>query len=471
MKYSLQKKLSVIGIGLIVLFIILNIVLTYFFIIPFSTYMSQKEMENIAQIISSEKNYESDAFLDIIEEIDEDINVQITIMDSDKNIICTTRTNDYRRNRIGKIVESLFDNNYEKIEEGQTIALRGSKEGNNRITVRVIKKVADNRYAVMFRSYRSLQNARNSAILFDLIVGVILIFLGLIVVHRASAKLLYPIKKMTETAEHISNLEFDNKVEITTEDELGQLGKSINKMSEHLEENVERMQEDIENRKRLVRNLSHEIKSPIAVIMGYADRMKAIISKNPERAMEYCEIISNESGRVDILVKEMLELSKLEHRVEELYLEQISVASFFQNLQKRFMEEHMEKMVSLQIESKENDVIVADSILLERAICNMLNNAYYYGENENLKIKLKGCWNENFYEISVYNSGSSVAEDKINSIWDAFVKVDKARQRGRQGSGVGLSIVKEIVDSHGGYYKVLNVEDGVIFTIAIPKKD
>jgi signal transduction histidine kinase len=111
--------------------------------------------------------------------------------------------------------------------------------------------------------------------------------------------------------------------------------------------------------------------------------------------------------------------------------------------------------------------IQADFTLLERAVHNLLGNAVAYGSLENLEIRLQGLQKEDYYEIRVYNSGNGIPKENMGNIWDAFIKADKARTRGKQGSGVGLSIVREIVEAHNGYYSVSNVDEGVEFLIAV----
>ena len=318
MKKSLKKRICVIGMVLVVLFIAINIILTFFFMIPFSVRLSMKQMEQIALTMMDETSYSDERFNDYIEQIDEDMNTAVTVIDGEKNVISTTKLSEYHKKAVGEMSSILFDRTKEQLDAGETISMsRNSNRRENVILVRVIKKVADDRYVILARSYRSLENAMHSAIVFDLLAGIVIVLIGTVIVSGLSQRLVVPIKEMQQTAEHISNLKFDTKVKIRSQDELGQLGQSINRMSDHLEENVEQLQNDIENRKRLVRNISHEIKSPVAVIMGYADRLKVVLQKNPERALHYCEIISNESSRVDILVKEMLEFSKLEQRTGE----------------------------------------------------------------------------------------------------------------------------------------------------------
>lgn len=468
MKKSLGKKLCFVGVALISLLVLLNIGLTYFFLIPFSTYLSGKQMEKLAKTMTSRDDYTEEKFMEYIEQINDDYNTQVTIVDEEKNIICTANVKDYRRKKLGNITSQLFDSNFKKLQQGETATLTRSKENTNRIDIKIIKKIADNRYAILTRSYRSLQNATNSAIIFDILAGIVLILTGFVVVYCISRRLVIPIRKMTVAADHISNLEFGVKVDIQTEDELGELGKSINKMCAHLEENMEQLQDDIDSRKRLVRNLSHEIKSPVAVIMGYADRLKAVVSKNPEKAFEYCEIISNESTRIDILVKEMLELSRLGQQTEELHPETFMVERLFQALNKHFHEENIGRDIRYLEEYDKEDKIRADYMLLERAVYNLLRNAVTHGEAEDMILKINGRRNGEYYEFLVYNSGSFIKEEEANSIWEAFSKADKVRTRGKkQGTGVGLAIVREIIEAHEGYYSVKNTEDGVEFLVAV----
>lgn len=468
MKKSLGKKLCFVGVVLISLFVLLNIILTYFFLIPFSTYLSEKQMEKLAMSFLNRDDYSDEKFMEYIEQINEDWNTQVTVVDEKKNIICTTKVTDYKRNKLGASTSQLFDSNYQKLQQGKTAALTKNKENTNRVNVKVIIKIADDRYAILSRSYRSLQNATNSAIVFDIFAGIVLIVIGFFVVYKTSRRLVVPIREMTETANHISNLEFDTKADIKTEDELGELGKAINKMCGHLEENMEQLQADIESRKRLVRNLSHEIKSPVAVIMGYSDRLKAVVLQNPEKALEYCRIISDESTRVDILVKEMLELSRLGQMTDELHPESFMAERLFQALNKRFHEENIERDIQYLEEYDREDKIRADYVLLERAIYNLLRNAVTHGEPDNMVLKINGRRNGAYYEFRVYNSGSFIKEEEVNSIWEAFSKADKVRTRGKkQGTGVGLAIVREIVEAHEGYYSVKNIGDGVEFLIAV----
>ncbi len=470
MKQSLGKKVCWIGTLLILAFVIINMVLTYFFMAPFSSFFYREQMATIGKSIQKISLENKEDFETNLEMIDEDRNVKVTVMDKEKTVYYTTKAFLKEKSQYWKLSMELFDSERKTIEQEKPVFLTRKRQGKNNkhsIQVIMIQKIAENRYIVMSRSYQSLQNAMYTALIFEMLVGILLVIVGWVVTYRLSHRLIVPIEKMTITAERIANLDFDSRVEVTTMDEIGQLGNSINKMSEQLEKNLTQMQEDIENRKRLVRNLSHEMKTPMAVIMGYADRLKVILTKNPEKALEYCDIISNESTRVDMLVKEMLDFAKLEEKVDVLNRETISAKNFFETLATQFQQEKPDVDISYNDSYRENDVIVADNLLLNRAVTNLIRNAVTHSALQSFSIQVSGERKGEYYEIKVYNTGSSIAETELTSIWEPFSKVDKVRTRGKQGYGLGLSIVREIIEAHEGYYKVRNVEDGVEFLIAV----
>lgn len=468
MKQSLMKKICVMGIGLAAGFVLLNLLLTYFLLIPFSIYTSQSQMKKLADSFTRLELQDEQKVMEYMEEMEEDTNTQVTIFDREMMVQYSTKMSDYEPQPMGQKSRDYIESNLGELDAGRVLAYsRGEERDGGRIHVIVVKKIAEDRYVRLSRSYRSLQNATHSAMIFEMIVGIVLVLLSTVVVYRFGLYLVVPIRKLTETAGRISNLEFDLKAEVTGEDEIGMLGTAVNRMSVHLKENFDALQADVESRKKLVRNLSHEIKSPIAVIMGYADRLKSIIRRDPEKAVSYCEIISRECVRVDGIVQEMLELSRLENHRDTMQTDLIRSVEFFGKLRERF-EAHCADSQPLYVEQYEpEDSFYGDFRLLQRAVFNLLKNAVAYGDQEQLRIEVSGRKGLTHYEIAVYNTGKHIPVEEKDSLWDPFVKADQARSRG-SGSGIGLSIVREIVEAHQGYCDIRNIADGVQFVIGIP---
>ncbi len=470
MKYSLMKKICLMGIGLAGGFVLLNIILTYFLLSPFSISFSKHQMKELAMSFDRIDLQSEDAVLDFIEDLDEDTNTQVTIFNRQMHVIYSAKLSDYdRRKGIGKQSRDYISEHIEQLDAGKTLAFSIDSEGDEkRVRVKVVRKLSEDRYVILARSYRSLQNATRSAMLFEILVGIGLTALSALMVYRFGLSIVAPIRNMTETARRISNLEFDLKVDVEGDDELGVLGDSINRMSEQLKDNFDALQADVENRKKLVRNLSHEIKSPIAVIMGYADRLKTISRKDPEKAVSYCEIISRESVRVDGIVQEMLELSRLENHRDTMQVVLIHPEEFFGQLRQR-LEAHCVDLKPVYVEEFDpEECFYGDFRLLQRAVFNLLKNAVSYGDQEHLRIEVSGNRKLAHYEIAVYNTGKHIPVEEKENLWNPFVKADQARSRRGSGSGIGLTIVREIVEKHKGYCDIRNSSGGVRFVIGIP---
>ncbi|MBR6316692.1 MAG: HAMP domain-containing histidine kinase [Lachnospiraceae bacterium] len=481
MKNSIRRKHMTMIAGILTGFIVLNILLTYLLMIPFSVKLSLIQLDGVAKGLSGYYAENEQGFTERLEHIEEDMNTRVTVVDAGGHIFFTTseRLIGKESLREGSPSYKILRDNIEKLDVGKAASFSriADDDLHKQIQVYIARKIGYDRYAIFSRSYRSLENSMRIAVIFEIFAGMILLLIGLLAAKRFSDAFVKPIIQITEVAEHISNLEFDKKADETEEDELGILAASINRMSDHLQVNVEQLREDIENRKKLVRNLSHEIRSPLTVIVGYADRMKKVIGKNPEKALDYCNIISDESSRVDLLVKEMLDFSKLEQDHTAPEKETFEAKKLFEEIRRQFYQEHMipagaegkeEKPKIDYIEQyRDGDVIYADFYLLLRAVHNLLRNAVTYAGGAHCIIRVTGENRENDYQISVYNSGSHIPKEELQSIWEPFSKVDKVRSRSQKGYGLGLSIVKEIVQQHHGSCSVRNVDDGVLFTISV----
>ncbi len=479
MKHSIKTKIIITGTTAICLFVAVNIILTYLLMIPFYVKMSSRQLKSVYNMLSQRNFQNEEDYQDFIEEIDEDMNIKISIVKEDGTLLNSTGQDNrtIKALKLGTPAYEIFNNNLDALRMGEMIIKNreSGKDSNGTIRIYLLKKIADDKYAILSRSYRSLENIRKSSIIFEILSGLLIMVVGYILVRKLADYYVKPIKQITDVAEHIANMEFDRKVEITSNDELGNLTQSINRMSDQLQINVEKLKEDIEDRKKLMRNLSHEIKSPVAVIVGYADRVKDLIVKNPAKAVEYCDIITEESRSIDDLVKVMLSFSKLEQSSSEIKKELFEAKTLFEDVKHHLLMENasdnIERINYPQInyvdEYDPKDTIYGDFSLLQCAVSNLLRNAVDHANVKTINVNVHGNRNNDYYEITVYNSGSIIPEDELSSIWEPFSKVDKVRSRSKKGYGLGLSIVREIIEKHDGYYSVSNTDDGVEFLISV----
>lgn len=403
----------------------------------------------------------------LITDIDNDEDVKILILDEEMNVLHSS----YLKNKLKDIVVSKSIQNMLKRyhlwqEDGYMYQVLERKNG---LPPKIFftSTISEDVFLVITKSVKGIQESVAVANEFYLASGIVMIVVGIIAVLYLSRKISDPIIKMNHIARDMRNLKFGEKIEITSNDEIGELAISINLLSDKLSNSIRSLQEDIEERKVLVRDISHELKTPIAVIKGYVEGLKYNVAEDEQTKEKYYDVIVDECDRINELIKELLELSKLEGVSSELQVLQVSIKKLIHESIEKF--QHIADMRSIEIRFMcEEDVLThVDEHLMERVIINLLSNAIKYANSPgyvriNLKGKNQGC------ELSVFNSGENIPEESLEQIFNVFYKVDQVRGRDNEGHGIGLAIVKRIMDMHKGTYSVKNESNGVTFTIWIP---
>ena len=293
-----------------------------------------------------------------------------------------------------------------------------------------------------------------------------------------------PLIEMNKITRDMAKMDFSQKCPPYNNNEIGELGQSINTLSESLDRTLkdlqqknEQLQADIEHERRVeqmkkefVSNSSHELKTPIAIIQGYAEGLKLGMKSKTLNTEEYCDIIIEETHKMNRLVCEMLELSKYESDSYELVPCDFEISTFI-----------AESIDSYDILAKENGVEITnvipyglyghgDPTKLEMVIHNYVSNALSHAKYDK-KIILSAQELEDSIKVSVFNTGDHIAEQDLENIWQSFYRADKAHSRSEGRFGLGLSIVKAIQDLHGMPYSVENVDSGVTFSFEIKKAE
>ena len=263
----------------------------------------------------------------------------------------------------------------------------------------------------------------------------------------------------------------------------GLLGNSINAMSEKLERNISQLksanielQKDIENknkidesRREFLSNISHELKTPIALIQGYAEGLKEGISDDPESMDFYCDVIMDEASKMNDMVRKLLTLNQMEWN-EEPVIERFNVTELIQSVISNNGIRTSQNGINVIFDQKEPVYVWGDEYKIEEVVTNYFSNAINHCEFDKV-IKVAIEKNEDSVRVSVFNTGKNIPEEDIPKIWDKFYKVDKARTREYGGNGIGLSIVKAIMESNNSGYGVINHSNGVEFWFELDCKN
>ena len=335
----------------------------------------------------------------------------------------------------------------------------------------------DNDYLIAMRvSIEGIKASADISSRFMAYIGMIGIILGSLVIFIFSSNFTRPIKNMAAVANRMANLDFDAKVTVTQDDELGELGYSMNQLSEKLESTIAdlkaanlELKKDIEKkekiddmRKEFLSHVSHELKTPIALIQGYAEGLKENITDDEESKDFYCEVIMDEASKMNVLVKKLLDLNQIEFGTETLSIEHFDIVSTIGNILSNAEILFRQKEAVLKFDDSRPVYVWGDVYLIEEAFSNYMSNALNHLDGDRI-VEVKVTQEMGKARISVFNTGARIPEEDIDQIWVKFYKVDKARTREYGGSGVGLSIVKATMERLGQKYGVLNREDGVEF--------
>ena len=309
-------------------------------------------------------------------------------------------------------------------------------------------------------------------------VGITVLILGVIVAFIFSAYIAKPIRQLSHIAERMSELDFNVRYEGDDKGEVGLLGTSMNNMSAKLEDNISRLkaanlelQRDIDKKEQIevmrtefLSNVSHELKTPIALIQGYAEGLKDGIADDSESRDFYLNVIMDEAGKMSIMVKRLLTLNQLEFGNDELVMERFNITELVKSVVNANSLRAEQKGLNISYVGDDNNIDVwGDEYKIEEVITNYITNAINHCENEKkIEVGITRPNKENV-RVTVFNTGKQIPQDDLNRIWEKFYKVDKARTREYGGNGIGLSIVKAIMTSMGKEYGARNVSNGVEF--------
>ena len=329
---------------------------------------------------------------------------------------------------------------------------------------------------IMSMPIASIQESVQLSNRFMLYVGLTVLAGGSILIYFATKRITSPIMSLASLSARMSELDFDARYTGEEENEIGVLGRSMNTLSEKLKDTIgalktanNELQKDIEEkirvdetRKEFIANVSHELKTPIALIQGYAEGLTEGMAEDPASRDYYCEVIMDEAGKMNRMVKQLLTLTALEFGNDKPVMEQFDIVGLIQGLLSSANILIQQKEAHVVFEAAAPVYVWADEFKIEEVVTNYLNNALNHLAGERL-IRVRVDKGEREVKVSVYNTGEHIPEEDLDKLWVKFYKVDKARTREYGGSGIGLSIVKAIMDSHHKACGVANVEGGVEF--------
>lgn len=480
---SVRVKLFM-TLSLVILLIIIFLILVNNFVLGrFYLYSKRQTLKSVYRTVNDYYNNDkSENFEEKLEQIAIQNNFDILIRNNENVNIYTSNKDFY--STFGQMNEMTSRFNIgvgELIEQSDNFVIKKIKDSKNGITYILLSSTLDNGYLLYIRiPISSIQESVKISNNFLYLMAGFAILIAAVIVSYVSRKFTDPILELNDIAKKMSNLDFSHKYRIKdVDDEINNLGRSINVMSDKLERTINQLrnsnielEKDIEEkskidemRKSFISDVSHELKTPIALIQGYSEGLLENVNTDEESRKFYAEVILDETNKMDKLVKQLLELMKLEYGKREFDNEKFNINELINEVLRKCSVMINEKNIKVYFENKEPIYVYADEFYMDQIITNYLTNAIKHAEEvekEN-KIEIKVEKVSNKIRVSVFNTGENIPEEDLQRIWGRFYKLDSSRNRQDGGSGIGLALVKAIMNNYQNEYGVENKKNGVEF--------
>ncbi len=489
---SVRMKLFM-TLSLVILLIILFLILVNNFVFgQFYLYSKTKTLKSVYEVINNYYNNLQDIDLETqLERIAINNNFDILIKNN-QNVNVYTSNKDFFSTfgQMNEMTSRFNADTGEIIEKDGSFTIKKIKDSKNGITYVLLSADLDNGYLLYIRiPITSIQESVKISNNFLYLMAGFAILIAAVIVSYVSRKFGDPISELNDIAKKMANLDFSHKYRITdADDEINNLGKSINVMSDKLERTIKQLkntnielEKDIEEKSKIdemrrsfISDVSHELKTPIALIQGYSEGLVENVNSDEESKRFYAEVILDETNKMDRLVKQLLELMKLEYGKREFQDKKFNIVELEKEVVRKSQVILEEKQIEVKFKTLEEICVFADDFYIEQVVSNYLTNAIKHikevSGKKYIQIENEVDIEKNKVRVRVFNTGEHIAQENIVRIWNRFYKVDESRNREEGGTGIGLSFVKAIMNNYGNSYGVVNKENGVEFYLELNLK-
>ncbi len=499
MKRSIAKEMAVIFIGLMVLVLSANLLINNFFMERFYIMKLQKTLVKAYRMIDEhiqDGQVDTEYFTSDFQEMCSTNNITMVVVNQEYRMVMAVRdvnpngqgTDDgstLMQVRLFGYTTGIDTDDAQVLLETENYTIQ--KKTDQKIDMGYLEIWGSLSCGYYFMMRIPLESIRISAGIsneFILYITLIAVLISFVLIGWLSRRIAKPIRELTDLSGRMANLDFDAKYTSGGEDEIGQLGQNFNQMSETLETTISqlktanvKLQRDIEKRtqidemrKEFLSNVSHELKTPLALIQGYAEGLKECINDDAESREFYCDVIMDEAGKMNEMVKKLLTLNQLEFGNDQVEMERFDLVQLIQGKLQSIQILAQQKEARISYSGSSSLHVWGDEFKVEEVLTNYLSNALNHVEGER-KVEIRTSLQGKKVRTSVFNTGQPIPEEDLDQIWVKFYKVDKARTREYGGSGVGLSIVKAIMNSFHQAYGVENYDNGVEFWFELESAD
>lgn len=431
-----------------------------FQVVSLKSYYELSTKKEINSVISKvENNYLEDDFEDYFNKLSFNTDMCIEIYEGTKrsyySFSCNARSIELSREKRDFILQGYDSQGYEVLD----------KTLNSKVLLYGLR-LEDGKYAFVQASLVPVDSTVTILKEQLLIVSIVVCVLSILVAIYISKKISKPIEVINENAKNIAKGNYDVELSKSTISEINELNETLNYTSRELSktENL---------RKELMANVSHDLKTPLTMIKAYAELVRDLTYKDKKKREENLNVIISETDRLNLLVNDILDLSKYQANTIKLEYSEFDIDALISEIIKRYDIYKVRDKYKIEYKSCGKKLVIADKKRIEQVLYNLINNALNYtGEDKLVTVELTDNKDDDKVLVEIKDTGKGIDKEEIELIWDKYYKVDKTYSRIQIGTGIGLSIVKNILELHNTKYGVKSIKDnGTTFYFELTRSD
>lgn len=347
--------------------------------------------------------------------------------------------------------------------------------------ITVVTRLGDNLCLMAFTPRGYIKSTADLAVKYTAELSIIILLIGAVAIYFVVGRLTRPIQRIQGVADKIARLDFTEKCDVTGNDEISLLGKSINGMSRELETAIEKLvsanevlKSDLERqqkteriRRQFIADVSHDFKTPLTLMVSYAE---ALGETKEGQEKEYCDVIISEGNRLSAMVGKLLELSRLENGADPVEKSIFCLSEIVDEAVNHHKLLTQKKRLTVTRALEEDFIVLADFQKIVRVVTNLFENAVKYTP-EGGKITVRAKRMDRLCRLEVENTGEPIAADHLERLFESFYRADQSRGSGQGSYGIGLATVRAVMEAHEMGYGVENTDEGVRFWIELETAD
>ena len=486
MNRSIKRQIATTFIGLVVAIMLISTLINSQFLGRYYISYKQSTLIDVYENMQQAVKHNGSSYENMAEELSEVVevgNIAFVIMSGNGQHLITSTSNDRQteemRSQLMGYLLNINQGKGELLKEKENYQIRSAEDViNGDEYIEMWGYLTDGSAFILRTPLESIRESVALSNRFLMYIMLAMALIGCVFVWYFSKRIANPILELASISKRMADLDFQAKYTSGGKNEIGVLGENFNVMSEKLEQTVSELksanyelQKDIEKKEKMetmraefIGNVSHELKTPIALIQGYAEGLKEGISDDPESRAFYCDVIMDEAAKMNKMVQNLLTLNQLELGQEEVSFQRFNVVDLIQGVVQSCEILVQQKEADVRLDTSVPVYVWSDEWKVEQVFRNYFSNALNHLENEKvIDIRVSVDEEKGTARISVFNTGKQIPKEDIDQIWNKFYKVDKAHTREYGGNGIGLSIVKAIMESFRKEYGVINYNNGVAF--------